>query len=98
MPGSLGGALGQGQGCHLCPQGLRRVPLTTPALGLPVLPPPRPTWGGGCSKKIISVGLRKKEWRTHSTRTQGPNPRQEPQLPFSKACPWGLAGQELNKT
>lgn len=55
------------------PTEVRSVSLTTPVSGLPILPPPPPPpvpHGGGCSKKIISVGLRKKEWRTHSTRTQ----------------------------
>lgn len=56
---------------------------------------------GVCSRKLISVGLRKEEWRAHSTRTQGPNPKGEGVLQITiilkSVCVGGVGGEELNK-
>lgn len=78
-----GGVRGQGQAHSLCLQGLRRVSLTAPAgalLGLSSRPKKVPSSHPQshtrvCSRRRISVGLRKEEWRAHSTRTQGANPK-----------------------
>lgn len=70
-------------------------PSTGPSLDPSSHPQPHT---GVCSRSIISVGLRKEEWRAHSTRTQGPNPKWGLQITIMlKFVVWGLR-EESNKT